>query len=155
MRQPNEGPEVECLDGLIGEWSMVAAFPGVPPSDVRGRTVFDWMTDKKFVVQRWDVPDPNAPDGLAVIGFDRAKGRYLQHYFDSRGVARVYEMSFAGGVWKLWRTSPDFSPLDFSQRFTGRLSAAGDAIEGRWEIARDSSVWEHDFALTYTRISGR
>jgi hypothetical protein len=25
-------------------------------------------------------------------------------------------------------------------------------IEGRWEIARDGSTWEHDFELTYTRV---
>ena len=58
----------------------------------------------------------------------------LQHYFDSRGVARVYKMSVEEGVWKLWRDEPDFSPLDFSQRFTGTFSADGTTIAGRWEI---------------------
>jgi hypothetical protein len=30
-----------------------------------------------------------------------------QHYYDSRGVARIYPMSLNGGGWKLWR-GPDF-----------------------------------------------
>jgi hypothetical protein len=32
-------------------------------------------------------------------------------------------MSLEDGVWKLWRDPPDFSPLDFAQRFTGTFSA--------------------------------
>ena len=44
-----------------------------------------------------------------MIGWDEEKETYLQHYFDSRGEARVYEMSFADGVWKLMRIAPGFS----------------------------------------------
>ena len=40
----------------------------------------------------------------------------LQRYFDSRGVARVYEMTIADRVWTLQRLA--VAP-DFSQRFTG------------------------------------
>jgi hypothetical protein len=60
-------------------------------------------------------------------------------------------MSIEDGVWKLWRDEPDFSPLDFSQRFTGTFSADGETISGRWEICHDGETWEHDFDLTYTR----
>jgi hypothetical protein len=31
------------LDVLIGEWSMEARFPDAPPSDLRGRVVFEWI----------------------------------------------------------------------------------------------------------------
>ena len=89
---------------------------------------------------------------LAVIGPDQDNNAYLRRYFDSRGVARVYAMSFDSGVWKLSRTSADFSPLDFAQRLTGTLSADGRAIQGRWELAHDGSTWEHDFDLVYTRV---
>ena len=108
-------PHVERLSAFIGEWSIEAAFPGARPTGVRGRTVFEWMRGRQFVVQRWEVPRPDAPDGIAIIGFVEARETYLQHYFDSRGVARVYEMSFSNGVWKLRRNSADFSPLDFSR----------------------------------------
>ena len=123
-------------------------------TETRGvaRTVFEWLTGQQFVVQRWEVPHPAAPDGIAIIGWDRGKGTYAQHYFDSRGVARLYEMSYADGVWKLWRTVADFSPLDFSQRYTGRFSDDGRTIRGSWESSSDGSRWEHDFELIYTKM---
>jgi hypothetical protein len=60
-------------------------------------------------------------------------------------------MSLEDGVWTLRREAPDFSPLDFAQRYTGTFSDDGTTIEGRWEIAHDGSTWEHDFDLTYVR----
>jgi hypothetical protein len=151
VEQHAGGPAVESLDSFIGAWNMEAAFPDVPPT-VGGQTVFEWMPGQQFVIQRWQVAHPEAPDGIAIIGFDDGREAYLQHYFDSRGVARVYEMSFSNGTWKLWRNSPDFSPLNFSQRFTGTFSDDGNAIEGSWEISHDGSSWEHDFGLTYTKV---
>ena len=130
---------------------MNAAFPGAPPTGPVGHTEFAWMAGGQFLIQRWEVPVPDAPDGIAIIGFDAERGVYLQHYFDSRGVARVYEMSFENGVWKLWRIAPDFSPLSFSQRFTGTFSADGGTIAGRWESSPDGSAWTLDFDLTYTK----
>lgn len=110
------------------------------------------MTGERFLIERWEVPVPEAPDGLAIIGFDAGRGTHLQHYFDSRGAARVYAMSIEHGVWTLWRDTPDFSPLDFTQRFTGTFSEDGASIIGRWEIAEDGVTWEHDFELTYFRV---
>jgi hypothetical protein len=138
----------EPLDPFIGEWNLEVEFADGPA----GRVEFAWMPGERFVVQRWEVPVPEAPDGLAVIGFDDGRARYLQHYFDSRGVARVYEMSFDGRVWKLWRTTPDFSLLNFWQRYEGTFSDDLNAIGGRWEISHDEgSSWEVDFELTYRR----
>ncbi len=62
-------------------------------------------------------------------------------------------MGFAAGVWELCRTSADFSPLNFSQRFEGAFSDDGKTIEGRWETSSDGARWEHDFDLTYTKVS--
>jgi hypothetical protein len=141
------------LDVLLGEWSTEARFPGLSPGDVRGRVSFEWMAGERFLIQRWEVPIPEAPDGLAIIGHDEGRGTLLQHYFDSRGVARVYEMSLEGGVWKLWREQPDFSPLDFAQRFEGTFSDDGDTINGRWDIRHGGGDWEKDFDLDYRRLS--
>ena len=66
-------------------------------------------------------------------------------------MARLYAMSFEGGVWTLTREAPDFSPLDFGQRFTGTFSPDGDTFSGAWEIRRDGAGWEHDFDLAYHR----
>jgi hypothetical protein len=142
---------IRRLEPLIGDWSIKPDFPDAPPIEGEGRTSFEWMPGEQFVIQRWQAPDP-APSGIAVIGFDRGRGTLLQHYFDSRGVARLYEMNFQDGVWELRRQEPDFSPLDFHQRFRGRLSEDGRTISGRWEISGDGRSWEHDFDLVYTRL---
>ena len=152
MKSKDPSPEMAPLEPLVGEWSVEALFPGAPPSDLRGRTVFEWMTGGRFLVERSEVPIDEAPDGLCVIGLDGNGPGYLQHYFDSRGVARVYRMGFGDGVWTLSRSTADFSPLDFSQRFTGTVSDDGNTINARWETSHDHSTWEHDFELVYRRI---
>jgi hypothetical protein len=152
MKLTSTGESLEALAPLVGEWSLAAAFKDMPPTDAGARVTFEWLPGKKFLVERWEVPVPAAPDGIAIIGPDpNSKGNYLQHYFDTRGVARVYKMSFEDAVWKLWRQEPDFSPLDFSQRFTGIFSDDGESIAGRWEICHDGKTWEHDFDLTYSK----
>ncbi len=147
-------PALAALDLFVGEWSMVARFEQMPVPDVDARVVFEWLPGEQFLVERWEVPIPEAPDGIAVIGPDpSSEGAYLQHYFDSRGVARVYKMSLTDNIWRLWRDEADFSPLDFHQRYTGTVSDGGQAITGSWEICHDGRTWEHDFDLSYTRRS--
>jgi|GEM_PF-7098922 hypothetical protein len=61
-----------------------------PPIDSGARASFAWLPGERCLIQRWEVPIPEAPDGIAIIGPDPERaGGYLQHYFDSRGVARL------------------------------------------------------------------
>jgi hypothetical protein len=153
MAETSSVDSLEALEPLVGEWSMAVVFKDVPPVDADARVSFEWLPGKRFLIERWQVPVPEAPDGIAIVGADREReGNYLQHYFDSRGVARVYKMSFEDGIWKLWRDEPDVSPLDFSQRYSGRISDDGKTIAGAWEICHDGKTWEHDFDLTYTKV---
>ncbi len=75
--------------------------------------------------------------------------RIVQHYFDSRGVARVYEVGFENGVLRFWREDPD----DFSQRYTGHLNADATVIDGAWELRNEGETWQHDFELSYTKVT--
>jgi hypothetical protein len=144
------------LDVLVGEWAVEAHFSddrqqaGAGPA---ARSRFEWALDRQFLLQRTEVPDTDVPDSLAIIGTETGDGSYTQHYFDSRGVARLYAMTFDGRVWTLRRESPDFAPLDFHQRFTGTFSDDGDTISGVWEMRRDGAEWEHDFTLDYRRVA--
>jgi hypothetical protein len=142
---------LERLRPFVGEWRIEApAFPMPPQLADGARTTFAWTLGGAFMLQRSSVPVPAAPDGLSVIAPD--VGGYTQHYFDSRGIARLYAMSFDGHRWTLERHTPDFSPLPFHQRWIGRFSADGDTIEGRWETSPDGRSWELDFELSYCRI---
>ena len=167
MAQPARPEALERLGVFTGQWALEASFPGDAPAAAQdphgmrqpgGETgsgahcEFEWALDGRFLMQRTEVRFPGAPDSLAIISFDQGTDAYTQHYFDSRGVTRLYAMSFADGTWELLRDSPDFSPLDFSQRFTGRFSDDGDAIQGTWQKSFDGSNWEHDFNLTYRRV---
>lgn len=141
---------LERLDVLVGEWEVEADLPGPPAPAVR--SVFEWTLDGRFLVQRTEIPIPGAPDSMAIVAVDPETGAYTQHYFDSRGVVRVYAMSLADGVWRLLREAPDFSPLAFRQRFTGHVGDDGDTIRGTWEKSMaGSTTWEHDFTLIYRR----
>jgi len=117
-----------------------------------GRCDFYWIQGGQLLIQRIEIPAPEAPDSMSVIAVNADGEGYTQHYFDSRGVVRLYQMTLVDGVWKLLRESPDFSPLEFAQRFTGTFSGDGDAIRGEWEKTSGASTWEHDFFLNYRRL---
>src|SRR3954451_7435544 len=138
---------LERLNVLVGEWTLEADIPRAP----RGRVSFEWALGGQFVLQRTEVPHPQAPDSISILTVDLESGAYQQHYYDSRGVVRLYAMSLSDGVWRLERHKPDFSPLPFHQRFTGTFSEDGDRIDGAWEKSDTGDEWELDFHLTYRR----
>lgn len=138
---------LEQLQPLVGQWTVEAVFPEMPPSEERGHTIFQWGPGEAFLVQRWETPIDAAPDGVAILALDEDSGGLVQHYFDSRGVVRQYGTSVESGVWSLRKLSGGFA-----QRFRGELSADGDTIEGAWEKADDGSTWELDFILIYRKV---
>jgi hypothetical protein len=142
--------ELDDLEAFVGQWRMVPSFTPTGQTAPDAATTFEWLSGKRFLIQRWEVDHPDAPDGIAIIGVDQAKGTYLQHYYDSRGVERTYHMTFVDGLWTLERIAEQ---PDFSQRFTGRFSHGGDSIVGRWESSTDRGAsWSPDFDLTYTKV---
>jgi hypothetical protein len=79
-----------------------------------------------------------------VIGV--ADGELSMHYFDSRGVHRVYELGFDGSMLRIERDHPGFS-----QRFAGRVEDGGGTIAGVWELAQEPGQWKDDLAITFRR----
>jgi hypothetical protein len=145
---------LDRLDAFVGEWDVEARFPAQSLGTARASTTFEWALDRQFLLQRADVDHPDAPNSLAIIRYDPETGGYSQHYFDSRGVVRVYAMEFDGTTWQLLRTTPDVTPLNFSQRFVATFSPDGTTIRGDWETSDDlGENWQHDFELIYTRSS--
>jgi hypothetical protein len=135
------------LRDLVGTWQLTVDLPGA--EDVRGQGLFEAMGE--LLLHRTTVPAPDAPDSWCVV-VTQDDGSYVQHYFDARGVARLYAMTFDGRTWTLERTKPDFSPLQFHQRFVGRISDDSSSIDGQWYSSDDGHRWRRDFGLTYERI---
>jgi hypothetical protein len=144
---------LERLEPFVGQWRIDAPSFPLPAEIADGaRCTFEWALDGTFLLQRTSLPVPEAPDSLSLIGPDADEG-YTQHYFDSRGIARLYAMAFDGRGWTLERHTADFSPLPFHQRWVGTFSADGDAIHGQWETSPDGREWELDFELEYRRAA--
>ena len=137
--------DMKALEVLVGEWTVEVVHPdldGVLP----GRMTVEWLEGGGYLIQRSAMEDPAFPSSVSVFGPERGGRRIVQHYFDSRGVARIYDVSLEDGVLTLSRDDEDMA-----QRYTGRLSGDGSAIEGAWERTGEDRAWIHDFALTFRR----
>ena len=144
----NNGP-IEPLNALVGDWTYEMTHQALPGTMLRGVSTVELLDGGRFVVQRERVDHPEFPgSSLAVIG---GEDELRMHYFDSRGVARILELSIDGPVWTFVRDKPDFSSLDFHQRLTWTVSEDGRSIVGLGEISRDGTRWENDVHITYRR----
>jgi hypothetical protein len=146
-RQPPQPTRsLKQFDSLVGEWTMVGTHPALP-SAVHGHSSFEWLREGTLLVWHFDWEhDQGIPSAFSVIGHDDAVEPCSMLYTDERGVARIYQMSLADGVWKMWRESPDFS-----QRMTGTFSDDDKTITWDGELSRHGSTWEPDLSVTYTR----
>ena len=149
-------PMLEHLDALVGTWETEASHPMLPDTTVHGRSTFEWLEGRHFLVWRAHHDHPDIPDSISILGFDNAsepKGVGTSndpcsvHYFDSRGVYRVSQTVADAGVWRIWRDWPGFS-----QRSTSTFSDDGDTITGSGELSEDDATWKPDLRVTYTRV---
>ncbi len=141
-------PDITTLAPLVGRWTETIDAPRHLDEPVKGEMTMEWLRDEKVLLQRSIAEDPIFPEGVSLVMAEEGKDTFTAHYFDSRGVARIYDMTLEGGVWKMWReaTGPD----DFDQRFEGALSEDGSTVEGAFHLTEDGE-WIHDFDVTYTR----
>src|SRR4051794_11468016 len=108
---------LKALDPLAGGWRLEASLaPGVD-----GTATFEWTLDRTFLVARMEIPVEGAPGSLSVIALNDDGEGFTMHYFDSRGVVRLYAMTIGAGSWTLLRREADFSPLPFQQRYVGKI----------------------------------
>ena len=143
-------PALDQLAPFIGEWNIEItsmSFHEDPSAVVRGHSSFDWLEGGAFLIQHSEIANPDFPRSTAVVGPDDAAEIYRMLYYDSRGVSRIYRMTFNSGIWTIWREFPGFS-----QRFHGTFSEDGRIITAYWEKSGDGSNWERDFDLTYTKV---
>ena len=149
-QRSQSNPALERLDVLVGDWDTKItsmSFDPDPSAVIHGRTLFRWLEAGAFLLERSEVADSKFPRAIAIIGPDDSADTYCMLYFDSRGVSRIYQMSFQGNAWKMWRNFPGFS-----QRFIGKFEDNDIRITARWEKSTDGSLWEHDFDVTYIKL---
>jgi hypothetical protein len=138
-------PALQALRPLAGTWRTVLRWSEEThklvggPKELLGKARFQWLEGGRFLHYEF------GPSHW-IIGGDDASSEYCVLYSDDREVARVYRMTWAGGVWRIWREAPGFH-----QRFEGRLQNRGRTIRAHWERSSDGATWAHDFDLTFTR----
>ena len=134
---------LQGLDALVGEWTTEAVHPAFASTVVHGHSTFEWLVGEKFLIVRADSDHPDFPDSISVIGDTDG---LRMHYFDSRGVHRVYETSVSEDALEFSRDVPGFA-----QQFTGNFEEGGDRISGLWKLSQDNTTWEDDLQITYRR----
>ena len=133
------------FNAFVGEWTTEAKHPAFPDTVVHGHAAFEWLEGRRFLISRARNEHPDFPDSISIIG--PADEGIAMHYFDSRGVHRIYLASFDEGVLRLSRDAPGFS-----QRFAGAVAEDGNTITGLWKLSEDNSTWNDDLAITYRRV---
>jgi hypothetical protein len=143
------------FERLIGEWRVEGEIPIEPPLKVSGQAKLERLGE--FIVFSSTAEPPEVPDSISIIGGAPDGQPQPMHYFDSRGVMRLYMTALEGSTWKIWRASgEDWNGPQgpgFNQRFIGEISADGKTIDARWErgVGEAGDEWELDFPLTYAR----
>lgn len=143
------------FERLIGTWRVEGEIPLDPPLTVTGEAEIRRLGE--LIVFSAASEPAEVPDSISIIGGAPGDGPQPMHYFDSRGVKRLYMTNVEGSTWKIWRApGEDWNGPDgpgFNQRFVGEISPDGRTIEARWErgTGPDGDDWELDFALTYRR----
>lgn len=144
FEQPRD-PALDQLEPLVGEWTTESTHPHLD-GVITGRTTFEWMRAKRFLIWRSQHDRENTvPNAFALIGSGDTPGVFPVHYFDERGVQRLYSTSMVDGVWTMWRDQPGFS-----QRWRGVFEDGGRTIRVTTELQQDGP-FKPDLATTYRR----
>ena len=133
------------LEGLIGDWDVTmthAWFLDSLDTEIHGSASFEWFADAFLAMRsRWE--DDSTQE--FVFGRSDAREEYVAFSHDSRGVYRVFDMSFADGEWTLLREDPDFH-----QRIVMRMQP--DRIDMRADASEDAGkTWRKDLDYIFER----
>lgn len=86
--------EHEMLKSMAGTWDATAKFwmaPDAPPTESKGVSEAELILDGRFVSQHFTMPDfMGIPfEGYGVVGFDKAKGKYINAWIDNFGTGMM------------------------------------------------------------------
>ena len=146
---------MHTFEPLIGAWHGEGELPIEPPLRISAEVTIERLGE--FIVMRSTGEPAEMPDAVSIIGGAPDGEPQPMHYFDSRGVKRLFMTTVDGATWRIWRApGEDWNGPDgpgFNQRFIGEFSADGNAIEARWErgLGEAGDRWELDFPIRYVR----
>lgn len=141
---------------LVGQWTMEATHRAFPGAVITGSGSFEWLSGERFLIYRTHYDHPDFPDSVSIIG---GQDGLRMHYFDSRGVIRLYDVAVTGDGWSItMQRSADagaFASGDapFSQRLMYAFVEADQSMSVLGQLAHDDVTWEDDIEVTYRRLT--
>jgi hypothetical protein len=146
MNKVNSKDRMEPFGALIGDWLTEATHPAFGDTVVPGRVKFEWLAGERFLIQRAENEHPELPDSISVIGVMEDDKELSMQYFDSRGIHRIYHISFDGTELRTWRDAPGFV-----QRQVAKLSDDGSMLTSVSKLNENDEGFRDDLAITYRR----
>jgi hypothetical protein len=131
----------------VGRWTTEATHPAFPGTTVSGSAEIEWLEGERSLLFRARNEHPDFPDSISILG-DTDGPKW--HYFDSRGVHRVYELGITSDAWEISREMPAEDDA-FSQRLTVTFGDGDGSMDGRSAISHDNETWQDDLQITYRR----
>jgi hypothetical protein len=128
---------------LLGAWTTEARHTFLPGVVISGTSSVELLGLDGFLLHRTWYDHPDVPDAVSLL-----RGEQL-HYFDERGVIRLFALTVTAHGWSVERSKTDD---DFGQRMTWLVDAAGTTVRGRSQLSHDGVRWEDDLQVTYRRV---
>jgi len=136
-----------ALEPLIGQWEYTMHncwFLESMDTKVKGFTTIERL-HYSFVVIRNTSADQK-PEDIWVIGYSDPQEKYEMFYYDQRGVASIFNMTFDGKRLVFLREDKDFH-----QRITLEIKANG--LHSVAEASEDKGkTWRKDLEMAHKRI---
>jgi hypothetical protein len=137
-----------ALEPLIGEWKYTMYncwFLESMEAEVEGHTTIERLDDAFVVVRSTDAD--KKPSDIWVIGYSDPQAKYQMFYYDQRGVARIFDMTFDGKKMVFLREDEDFY-----QRIT--LEITDERLHSLAEASDDEGkTWRKDLEMSYMRAA--
>ena len=140
---------------LVGRWTTEATHPGLPGAIVTGSSEIEWLEGEHFLIYRSGYDHPDIPDSISIIG--DTEGLHM-HYFDTRGVHRIFKVTATGDGWEMamdrHSSASSFASPDapFSQRMTYTFEDEDRTMSGKAMLSFDDVNWDDDLEITYRRV---
>jgi hypothetical protein len=132
---------MSALDRLVGTWEFTMQHSAVP-EPITGQQRYERVLEGAFLLLHWTYNHPDFPDAMALLSDDQ------YHYFDVRGIVRVFDLIVDDAGWSIIRLDEDFS-----QRSVATFRGP-DVMDGTGDVSHDTGVtWQPDFTMTYRRVT--
>lgn len=128
------------LDRLLGTWEFTMRHAAML-EPIAGQQRYERVLEEAFTMLRCTYDHPEFPNAIAMLDESTC------HYFDVRGVTRIFDLEIGDSGWTMIRRD-----ADFWQRSAATFLGP-DAMDGTGENSYDGgATWQHDFSISYARV---